>query len=379
MAAEQIPVTPSLVTWARERAGFSVEEASATFKKIEAWEKGEAFPTYPQLEQLADKFKLPIAVFFFPEPPELPPIRESFRTLPDVTFAQLPSRVQHLLRKAKALQLNLAELYNGQNPSTRRIVENLAFTTNVDINAMADEVRAYLGLPLEEQFAFENTDEALKAWRRVLFNSGIFVFKDAFRVPDFSGFCLYDDLFPLIYVNNTSAKTRQIFTLAHELAHLLFHTSGIDKPSNDYLYDLSPDTRRLEILCNRFAATLLVPDHALTQALGAQEPSEATATAIAERFSVSREVIFRKFLDRNLIDEPTYRQAAARWAEQGGERESGGNPYWTKIAYLGREYISRALSEYQRNRISEQQLANYLDWKPRYLATLQDYFYRGAE
>jgi Zn-dependent peptidase ImmA (M78 family) len=379
MASEQIPITPALLTWARERAGFSVEEASATFKKIDAWERGEAFPTYPQLEQLADKFKLPIAVFFFPEPPELPPIRESFRTLPDVTFAQLPSRIQHLLRKAKALQLNLAELYNEQNPSTHRIIEDLAFATNVNVNAMADAVRAYLGLPLEEQFAFENTDEALKAWRRVLFNAGIFVFKDAFRVPDFSGFCLYDDLFPLIYINNTSAKTRQIFTLAHELAHLLFHTSGIDKPSNDYLPDLPPDTRQFEILCNRFAAALLVPDQALTEVLGAQEPSEATATTIAERFSVSREVIFRKFLDRNLIDEATYRAAAARWAEQGGERESGGNPYWTKIAYLGREYISRALSEYQRNRITEQQLANYLDWKPRYLATLQDYFYRGVE
>jgi Zn-dependent peptidase ImmA (M78 family) len=379
MASEQIPVTPALVTWARERAGFSVEEASETFKKIEAWERGEASPTYPQLEQLADKFKLPIAVFFFPEPPELPPIRESFRTLPDVTFAQLPSRVQHLLRKAKALQLNLSELYNGQNPATRRIVEELTFPTNANVSEMASNVRAYLGLSLEEQFAFESIDEALKAWRRVLLNVGVFVFKDAFRVPDFSGFCLYDDLFPLIYVNNTSAKTRQIFTLAHELAHLLFHTSGIDKPSNDYLPDLSPETRQLEILCNRFAATLLVPDAALTAALGALEPNEATATLIAERFSVSREVIFRKFLDRGLIDEGVYREAAARWAEQGGERESGGNPYWTKISYLGREYISRALSEYQRNRISEQQLANYLDWKPRYLATLQDYFYRGVE
>ena len=69
MAREQIPVTPAVITWARERAGFSIIEASEDFRKIEAWEAGESFPTYPQLEQLAKKFKLPIAVFFFPAPP----------------------------------------------------------------------------------------------------------------------------------------------------------------------------------------------------------------------------------------------------------------------------------------------------------------------
>ncbi len=81
MASEQIPVTPTLIKWARARAGISVHEAAQMFKKIEQWEAGESFPTYAQLEQLADKFKVPIAVFFFPEPPDVPPIRESSRSL----------------------------------------------------------------------------------------------------------------------------------------------------------------------------------------------------------------------------------------------------------------------------------------------------------
>ena len=57
------------------------------------------------------------------------------------------------------------------------------------------------------------TRKLLKAWRKTLLDVGIFVFKDAFRVDDYSGFSLYDDVFPIIYVNNSSAKTRQIFTL----------------------------------------------------------------------------------------------------------------------------------------------------------------------
>lgn len=83
MKYEPIPVTPSVIQWARVRAGFSPEDARTIFKNIEAWEAGEASPSYPQLESMADKFKVPVAVFFFPEPPELPPISESFRTLPE--------------------------------------------------------------------------------------------------------------------------------------------------------------------------------------------------------------------------------------------------------------------------------------------------------
>ena len=380
MASEQIPVTPKLIKWARERAGMSVQEAAQTFKKIEQWEAGEVFPTYTQLEQLADKFKVPIAVFFFPEPPDVPPIRESFRTLPAATFAQIPSRVQYLLRKAKALQLNLFELYQGRNPARRLITRDLTFPVGVNVDVMARQVRDYLGVSLDDQTSWDTDDEALKRWRRTLFDVGIFVFKDAFRAPEYSGFCLYDDVFPIIYANNSVAKTRQIFTLVHELGHLLFHTSGIDKLRDDYIPDLPVQSRRIEVLCNRFAAQFLVPEASFATTFRGLPATEATAATLASHFHVSREVIFRKLLDRGLISEDIYSEAANRWAQQ-AEREPGlgGNPYWTKIAYLGREYIERALAQYRQNSIDQAQLAEYLDWKPRYLDTLEEYFARGGE
>jgi hypothetical protein len=69
---------------------------------------------------MADEFKLPIAAFFFPDIPTLPPIQEPFRTLPDAEFDQIPRQVRFMLRKAKALQLNLAEMTDGRNPADRR-------------------------------------------------------------------------------------------------------------------------------------------------------------------------------------------------------------------------------------------------------------------
>jgi len=375
--AEQIPITPGIVTWARERAGLSLEQAAQEFRRIDEWERGASFPTYSQLEKLSDTFKLPIAVFFFPAPPKVPPIQETFRTLPDAEFAQLPSRIRLLLRKAKALQLNLSEMTQGRNPAGRLITRDLEFAATVAIDEMAATVRNYLGISLEQQTGWASDDLALKEWRRVLLDAGIFVFKDAFKVEDYSGFCLYDSEFPVIYVNNTSAKTRQIFTLFHELAHLLFHTSGVDTLSDAYIPRLRDDARRIEVLCNRFAAQFLVPEGALGAALAGREASEQVAYELAARFHVSRESIFRRFLDRGLIDNEQYEEAAARWARQRQAGGAGGDYYWTKLSYLGREYVALALRQFHQNRIDETQLAEYLDTKPKNVGSLEEYFERG--
>ena len=126
-------------------------EATETFARIAAWEAGDAFPTYPQLESMAEEFRIPIAVFFFSEPPNVPPIRESFRTLPDTGFERLPRRIQYLLRKAKAFQISLIELCQGRNPSGRQITRDLKFSARKSIETMAAQVRSYLGISLEQQ------------------------------------------------------------------------------------------------------------------------------------------------------------------------------------------------------------------------------------
>lgn len=379
--AEQLPINPALLIWARERAGLSRDEALRQFRRLAEWEAGEAGPTYPQLEQLSEAFKVPIAVFFFPEPPNVPAINETFRTLPEAELDRLPSRIRLLMRKAKVMQLNLTELTQGRNPAERLITRDLQFAPNVNITDMTTAVRQYLGVSLEQQCAWRDDETALKEWRAALQRVGVFVFKDAFRTDDFSGFCLYDEEFPIIYVNNSSTKTRQIFTYFHELAHLVFHTSGIDKVRDRYIERLAGDSQQVEILCNSFAAQFLLPEDAFARAVAGRQANEATAEAVAAQFHVSREVVFRRFLDQGRIGEPQYLQAVQRWNAQrqagAGEGGNGGNHYWTKLAYLGRDYVALALSQFHQNRINENQLADYLDTKPKNVGTLEDYFARG--
>ncbi|WP_316179507.1 MULTISPECIES: ImmA/IrrE family metallo-endopeptidase [unclassified Bradyrhizobium] len=378
MAVERLQINPSVLTWARKRAGLSLDEAKH-FGRIDEWESGASSPTYAQLEGLASGLKLPISVFFFPEPPDVPDVKKSFRTLPDAELESIPSRVRLLVSKATAFQLNLAELTGSKNPAERQIIRDLRLSIKDNIATTAEKVRDYLGLSLEAQQQFKTDDDALKAWRDAFQAVGVFVFKDAFRTDDFSGFCLYDEIFPLIYVNNSSTKTRQIFTLFHELAHLLFQTSGIDTLSSDYIDRIGGDQKAIEVFCNAFAAEFLLPEKELAQAMKGRKHDEATATELANRFHVSREVIFRRFLDQGKITQQTYREATTRWAQQrGGAGAPGGDYFWTKLAYLGRDYVSLALDEYRRNRISETQLANFLDVKPKSLAGLEEHFERGA-
>lgn len=379
--AEQIPINPAVLVWARQRAGLSLEDAAQKFKRMADWEAGASSPTYPQLEQLADTLKIPVAVFFFPEPPDVPSINETFRTLPEAELERLPSRMRLLMRKAKAMQMNLEELTQGRNPADRLITRDLQFATGVDIAEMAATVRSYIGVSVEEQQSWRGDDAALKEWRAALLNVGVFVFKDAFRLDDFSGFCLYDDEFPVIYVNNSSTKTRQIFTYFHELAHLIFHTSGIDKVRDGYIARLTGDARQIEVICNSLAAHVLVPEGAFQRAMADRPATEATAEVLAAQFNVSREVIFRRLLDQGRIGEPQYVEAVERWNAQrragAGEGGSSGNHYWTKLSYLGRDYVALALSQFHQNRIDEDQLAEYLDTKPKNVGTLEDYFARG--
>ncbi len=348
-----------------------MDEARADFRDIEAWELGESFPSYPQLEKLADRFKTPIAVFFFPEPPDLEPLSKSFRTMPEPQFEQISRRVRFLLRKARAFQFSLAELNDGKNPEDRLITRDLSFPVDVPIADMASRVRDYLSITLEQQIGWESEDKALENWRYRLNDVGVFVFKDAFRDETYSGFCLYDDEFPIIYANNSTAKTRQIFTLFHELAHLLYHTSGVDKFRDDHIHALDGDAKRIEILCNRFAAQLLVPADAFSGEFAGLEASRETAAMLASRFHVSREVIYRIFLDRGLIDQTEYESGAAAFA---GEKKTGkgGDYYNNQIAYLGPRYIGLAFRQYYANRIDEAQLADHLNIAPRNIAPLEE-------
>lgn len=380
---ELTSVNPEVLKWARESAGMTIQDVvlkmkrkKITYEIVHAWETGEKSPSYPQLERLAyELYKRPLALFFFPSPPEEVTPKQSFRTLPEYEINNIPREMRLLLRKAQSLQLNLIELYDGVNPSERKILDDLHFDVNLPLEEMGKTVRNYLSVDMETQTSLGNPENAFKFWRNKLEQFGIFVFKDTFKNEDFSGFCLYDNVFPIIYINNSKPPTRQIFTLFHELAHLFFETGGIDTQIEDYIEHLQGENRQIEILCNKFSGEFLVPSDDFDEQL---KKHSLDFDKLSSIYHVSKEVLLRKALEKGLIDRLTYEEQVNMWKAGSSKKTSnkaGGPSYYLiKSIYLGEKYIERSFAKYYQNRISMEELAGYLGVKVKNLPGMEAQF-----
>ena len=385
---EKLPINVDVLKWARTSLSLSPEDVAQRLggrfntETVLAWENGQGSPTYPQLEKLAHEiYKRPVAVFFFPAVPEEESPKTEFRTLPDTMRAVLPPEIIKLYRKAKLFQLNLEELFEGEAAVKKSLLDRFALSEHSQIEPITMALRQTLGVSIEEQVTWRSAETAFKDWREALEGQGIFVFKDAFRNDGFSGFCLYDRKYPLIFVNNSMPESRQVFTLFHELAHLLFHSGGIDFRSTTVVRAFEGYYRNVEITCNHFASELLVPRDVLDASV--TEVSEPQFARLASYFSVSREVILRKYLDRGLVTPSYYKKLAAKWAKQAQEnRENpsgGGNYYYNQRAYLGERYINLVYGKYYQSKIAADSVAEYLNVPERSLPAFEHFVLEGGK
>ena len=375
-----IPVNPAILKWARLSLKLNPGEVARRLKKSEedilAWEEGSDSPTYVQLEHLAyNIYKRPVAVFFFPDVPEEDTPQADFRALPESVVEDLPPEMIKMYRKAKVYQINLSELYDNEPPTEKRILAERELTFSTDVIHFASDLRRLLDVSISQQVELSGYDNALKTWRESFERHGVFVFKDAFKNDDYSGFCLYHNRYPVIFVNNSLPKSRQIFTLFHEFAHLLFKSGGIDVQARGFFRKLSGDYSRLEVKCNEFAGEMLLPMDVLKGE--SLTVDNKTISHLALKYKVSREVILRKYLNLSLIDEAQYREWADQWIAEAIKRKeehtSGGDYYNTQKAYLGDTYINLAFSKYFQNQITVENLADYLGMSVQNISKFENY------
>ena len=165
-------------------------------------------------------------------------------------------------------------------------------STSSTLPELASDIRSYLGISLEQQFNFRGFGEAFKAWRNAIEQCGVYTFKDSFKDRFVSGFCLFHDKFPVIMVNNSNSFSRQIFTLFHELGHILLGVNGITDVEDRYIDFMDNNDRSLEIACNHFAAEVLVPSSAFLKEVPEFEAAgQEIIPELAKKYSVSREVV----------------------------------------------------------------------------------------
>lgn len=380
-------IRPEVIRWARQTIGLSQSEVAQRLKRpveeIEAWESGSASPTYPQLEKLAYQiYKRPLAVFFLPSPPdELVPARE-FRTLPEADLQTLAADTYIQIRRAHAFQLALRELFDERNPNGRFIWREISLSRSNSVVEQASAIRASLGISFDEQVSWKSDELALKMWRQTVEEVGVFVFKAPFKQKDISGFCLRDDQFPIIYLNNSTTKTRQIFSLLHELAHLLLSVNGLSKFDQRYIERLPDDGKRMERFCNAIAAEVLMPmadfqEQAKLFPANIERASEQLFSDLAARYGVSREAVLRRFLDQGRVSGTFYEQKSKTWAAQ-KKPSKGGDWYASQNVYLSDHFAREVVSRHYRNQLSVEQAADLLGIKAKNFAGLELRILQGA-
>jgi len=376
-----VGLNPTLLVWARTNLGYTTEEVAEKLGQsvttIQKWEAGETTPTYVQLETLAyNVYHRPVAVFFFPEPPSEPDPEGSFRTLPEVDSGVLSPDTRMKIRDAMALKDSLHQLCMGRNPASRLIWTEVIADPSRSPDEAADAARRVLGVSLTEQKRWRSARKALTEWRTLLVSCGVNVFKNTFKQREVSGFCLSDEVFPIIYVNNSTTFTRQVFTVAHELAHVLLKTNGITRVVDPRILSWEDNGREVEVFCNKFAAEFLMPQSDFSAQLDRGSIPQEMISSLARAYSVSREVVLRRLFDMGRVNREQYDSLTRAWEEQRKRDNSkvstgGGNYYRTQLAYLGGSFTELAFRSLYSGRIDQQQLANHLRMKPKNLKGLE--------
>lgn len=346
----RVAVSPDLFRWARDRAGLDHVDLTARFPKFDAWEAGEVQPTLRQLEGFARATHAPVGYFFLPAPPDEPLPIPDFRTVADRVIAR-PS--PNLLDTVYACQQR-QDWYRdhaqvtGQTPLP--FVGSLTMATSA-VEA-ARQLRDALGFSVEARRAYPTWTEALRAFIGQADELGVMVMVSGVVLnnntrhldpQEFRGFALADALAPLVFINGADSKAAQMFTLAHELAHLWLGQTALSDVSAERTSD-----NATERWCNEVAAELLVPMEVFHAERMAGEPVAETLKRLARYFKVSSLVILRRMLDAGWIDRATffacYRDEMERLRGIEARGAGGGDFYRTTAARVSKRF-ARALVE----------------------------------
>ena len=346
----RVSVRPEMLNWAVERARMTPDDLQARFAKLPEWLEGEVLPTLKQLENFAKAVHVPIGYLFLPEPPNEPLPIPDFRTMDGRQLAKPSPNLLEMIYACQERQswyADFARLY--QDPELEFV--GSATLDDTPPEDAAERIRAYLGFSVEERRDCGTWTDALRLFIRQADQAGILVmisgvvFSNNNRPLDteeFRGFALVDRRAPLVFINGSDSKAAQMFTLAHELAHIWLGASALSNASAAPLAGY----RREEVWCNKVAAELLAPLAAVRAETRDDEVLDQTLSRLAQHFKVSKLVILRRLLDAGALDHlafnTAWRDELDRLREIKQQSNGGGDFYRTTLSRVSHRF-ARAL------------------------------------
>lgn len=336
-------VNPELFRWAYERSGKSELSLSQKFSDFDQWLAGEKSPTLKQLEEFAKATHTPFGFFFLPQPPvETLPIPD-FRTLGSKPIEQISSNLLDTIYLCQQRQdwYRQNALLLGE-PSLEFVG---SATLQSDIASTAAHIRNTIGFNLDAHAEARTFLDAQRLMTESADRAGILVMVSGIvghnshrplSTSEFRGFALSDDRAPLIFINGADTKSGQMFTLAHELAHLWLGESGVSDvtPASSFLQRTSRSS--VERWCNSVAAEMLVPLEVFRQSYRVLASLPQEMNRLSRQYKVSTLVVLRRMLDAGGLTRSAFQSAfdaelkrLREEMERRKENSTGGDPYAT--------------------------------------------------
>jgi Zn-dependent peptidase ImmA (M78 family)/transcriptional regulator with XRE-family HTH domain len=363
-------VKPEILSWARETAGLSTEEAAqrlgikdargvAGADRLRALEAGEGVLGRPTLLKMTKVYRRPLLTFYLSAPPRRGDRGEDYRNLPE-QHSDAEALVDALVRDIRARQAMVRAIVEDDEDA-----EPLPFVGSASMNEgiapVLQSIRRTLGLDLTEFRAQASPEGGFALLREKVEAVGIFVLlagnlgshHTALDVDVFRGFALSDELAPFIVINDQDARSAWSFTLLHELVHIWLGATGVSGSFAE---------ARIEKFCNDVASAFLLPANELALVGVDRRTDIATATRLIDHFAgarlLSRSMVAYRLLAAGIISDPTWRQlrqtfrqlwqeSRAAQRQQARDREGGPNYYVVRRHRLGPallKFVARSIS-----------------------------------
>lgn len=350
--AARVTVAPQMIEWARRRARKSVDDLVRRFPKLRDWESGDAFPTMRQLQDFASATYVPVGYLFLPEPPieELP--LPDFRTIANEEVRTPSPDLLDTIYLCEQRQAWFQDFAIGHDLDDVLIVRSLDLRMTAE--EAASNLRDLLRFGLAQRVEYSNWSEALSGLAEHAEAAGVMVMvsgvvgSNTHRRLDpreFRGFSLVDVKAPIVFVNGADTKAAQIFTLAHELAHVGLGGSALSRPD----LGATDESDETESWCNAVAAELLVPGQSLTDEYISANDLTSELDRLARFYKVSTLVVLRRLYDKNVMGSELYRSEYEREydrvMEQLSRGSSGGNFYNTQPVRTSKRFARALISD----------------------------------
>lgn len=351
----RVAISEPVLRWALERSGRRAA-VRRKFPKLSEWRTGQSQPTLRQIEAFAKATSTPLGYLFLSEPPDERLPIPHFRTLGDEPLHR-PS--PDLLSTVQTMERRQAWMHEYVIEHDQ---EQLGFVRSARLadepERLAQNMKRTLGISGEWAAEQPTWTAALRELQNKAEEAGILVVASGIvgnntrrklDPSEFRGFVLVDEYAPLVFINGADGKAAQMFTLAHELAHVWFGSSAAFD-----LRELQPASDATEQACNRVAAEFLVPAVELRQVWPSVRHEPERFQVLARRFKVSELVAARRTLDLRLVTRSEFLDFYREYQER--ERrtsrgQGGGDFYGTQNLRLGRRFAGTVVRATREGRL----------------------------